>query len=91
MRPGKAPKGNRQAAAKKTSPVEAVQVALYGWRSLVHGRDFPNAMFSPSRLMSDALVAKVASSGRLTSIDGLSQVVGSWKLLKKYGEEVVEV
>ncbi|KAH6894808.1 P-loop containing nucleoside triphosphate hydrolase protein [Coprinopsis sp. MPI-PUGE-AT-0042] len=90
MRPGKAPKSTQQAAVKKTSPVEAVKTVLHSWQASVHSRDFPDAMFSPSGLMSDALVAKLATSGRVTSLEGLTQVVGPWKLLDKYGKDVVK-
>ncbi|KAH6876462.1 P-loop containing nucleoside triphosphate hydrolase protein [Coprinopsis sp. MPI-PUGE-AT-0042] len=90
-RPGKPPKSTRQATIKKTDPVEAVKTALYTWRSSVHGRDFADAIFGPSGLMSDALVAKVATSGRISSLEGLTQIIGSWKLLACYGKDVLDV
>ncbi|KAJ3525895.1 hypothetical protein NMY22_g10385 [Coprinellus aureogranulatus] len=92
-RPGPAPLKPRKQSTKNddAEPCAAAKTALLDWRVSILKKDFPNAVFGPGAILSDALVDGIALAGRVESKERLEELVGTWKWNSKYGAPLLEI
>jgi hypothetical protein len=58
----------------------------------VHERDFPDAFWAETGILSDTLVEALASAGPIDTIDSLKELIGNqWRWYEDYGEELLTV
>lgn len=89
-RPGAPPRKARKRASKKSAVCEATRSALIKWRSTVHERDYPDALWAATGILSDNLVEVLASAGPIDTKERLWALVGSqWKWDRDYGDELL--
>ena len=65
--------------------------ALHQWRSQILKRDFEDAVFAPSGILSDKCVENLSSVGFVDRLNELERVVGlDWPWFGQYGDELLE-
>ena len=81
-----------KAIAVKTGKVnESVKSALQRWRSQIFKRDFEDALFAPSGILSDERIDSLSSVGSIGRLNELERVVGAdWPWFGQYGDALLE-
>ncbi|EDR09889.1 uncharacterized protein LACBIDRAFT_325779 [Laccaria bicolor S238N-H82] len=81
-----------KAAALKMGIVnETVRSALQQWRSEILKRDFKDALFAPSGILSDERIDNLSSVGSIGRLNELERVVGAdWPWFGQYGDALLE-
>ena len=70
---------------------ETVRSALYQWRSQILKRDFEDAVFAPSGILTDEHIENLSSVGFIGRLNELERVVGAdWPWFGQYGDELLE-
>ena len=88
-----APKVNQpKATTMKTGIVnKTVRSALQQWRSRIWQRDFEDALFAPSGILSDEHIDNLSSVGPIGRLNKLERVVGmDWPWFGQYGDTLLE-
>ena len=88
-----APKVNQpKAMTMKTGIVnKTVRSALQRWRSRIWQRDFKDALFAPSGILSDECIDNLSSVGPIGRLNELERVVGmDWPWFGQYGDTLLE-
>ena len=70
---------------------ESVRSALQRWRSQIVKRDFEDALFAPSGILSDQRIEILSSVGSIGRLNELERVVGAdWPWFGQYGDALLE-